>query len=272
MAQACRTSREVYFTHYGKQIGRKAWDNVVPYCGTGDEEGWLNPIRDVVIWSMKSIIGPTLNPSILRRVPTVTLCLHRDEVWAPFAAGLRGEAWQHCVLASTEYDSWDLMPFFEKLIRGRAIFDTVNIFPLYHQDHHDVSKFILLPGQFNAAISRLFVNDTVLLIDLHNEAEVKRAATTLETHRPAKACLDALMQAYFEVNRLEREGWNLALSQYKVLWLSMSKRENLARWQERMNKIALGEPEPDQDENVPMTRAIYRKMPKLRPVFVIMTC
>ncbi|KAI2636353.1 hypothetical protein GGS26DRAFT_491724 [Hypomontagnella submonticulosa] len=272
MAHACRMSRYIYFTYYGHAIRRRIWNNNVPFCGDGDDIGWFNPERDILIFSDRETIGPMLPPRLIARLPSLTLCLHRDKSLLNLAHRLRDELWEEWVHMAADFlDRWDIGYWFECLIDRRAAFHTINLFPFYYDDRSDLDNFILEPHQLNSTISALFVNDTVLLVDLHNDAEVKRAVTALETHKPARPCLDCLKQAYFEVNRKQRECWNIALSLYKVNWLSMYKDEEPERLVERMKKNFEGDPEWDEDENVPETKAIYDKMPRMRPVFVIMT-
>ncbi|KAL7626393.1 hypothetical protein AAE478_003165 [Parahypoxylon ruwenzoriense] len=272
MVHVCRESRYVYFK------GRNVSPRSAMRRSRKNSVGWFDPDVDVLIFqAFRDALTDSyfMCQSVARLLPTVTIWDYLRGDWSENVNPRTYEKIIDKICSLEEYDNNRLAPWFDAILEGRVKLKTLNFF---RHDYRSFNSFIIDNSRDSPAVARLFGNDSVLVLDLMDEANINRVLSILKSHPSTQDCAKGLEVTYDRLKLSEFERWTELQFEMKFLWLSKAYKMdvdkglsavNVSTWETRLywdgfRKVVW-------DEEDPWISKTLKKMPEAKLVYILMT-
>ncbi|KAI2464189.1 hypothetical protein F4781DRAFT_84919 [Annulohypoxylon bovei var. microspora] len=268
ISQVCCESREVFIKHF----------RAGPYMALG----WFRIETDVFLWKPFPDILFKLHwlfrtDNFFMNLQSVTLC---DACSCDWLDDMGDRSWDPI----RAYSSWRLSEdkdpsgirfFFRFMLEEKCKLRTVNLF---NNTCRSRESFTLENSLLSYEIGTLFGNDSVVLVDHTDTAEVNRVASILKTDDSTRFCVAGLTRISKVLSeRQQLAHWNGLLFDYKLMWLSEIYQKDRVRdlpddppdvggWDEEKMSLRL-----NWNENDPVVKKCLDKMPEIKFVYVILS-
>lgn len=181
------------------------------------------------------------------------------------------------------YDAMNICYWFGMMLDGCCPVHTINIYRSLG-DQYEMLWESPLTGMVvgrSSATEKLFGDDTVYLVDLRDESEVKKVSFILSDEDSARTAVEAMERVHQDVQRNGYLYYSELLEHLKFLWLDTTYKWNKERglparhveqsyyWHEGKRVFVCDNKNWSEDD--PEIRQILEKMPKIEIVFVLVS-